>query len=99
MRNLVRKFYQSPAPWLIGMFFLANLAADTSLGQPRARSARGANPKIKLGEVPPEFKLPRLTLDKDKEGNPIGIVNEKDTVRLSVFRGKKPVCLIMSSYT
>ena len=81
------------------MFFLAILAADRAPGQPRSRSARGANPKIKLGEFPPDFDLPRLTLDKDKEGKPIGIVNEKDTVRLSAFRGKKPVCLIMSSYT
>jgi len=99
MRNPVRKFFQSPAPWLIGIFFLAILAADVALGQPRARSARGAKPKVKLGEFPPDFELPRLTLGEDKEGNPIGIVNEKDTVRLSAFRGKKPVCLIMSSYT
>ena len=57
------------------------------------------NPLVKVGQFAPDFELPRLTFRTDTTGKPIGVINEKDTIRLSAFRGKKPVCLIMSSYT
>jgi hypothetical protein len=57
------------------------------------------NPLIREGEFPPDFELPRLTFRTDETGQTVGVINEKDTIRLSSFRGKKPVCLIMSSYT
>jgi len=63
------------------------------------RTSRDANPKIVRGEFPPDFTLPRLSLTKDANGNPVGMIDETDTIQLSSFRGKKPVCLIMSSYT
>ena len=57
------------------------------------------NPLIKEGEFPPDFELPRLTFRTNESGKTAGVIDERDTVRLSSFRGKKPVCLIMSSYT
>ena len=65
-----------------------------------AGQARGAdNPQVRVGAYAPDFNLPRLTITNDPTGKPIGIIREADTVRLSSFRGKRPVCLIMSSYT
>jgi hypothetical protein len=58
-------------------------------------SAQG---KIVVGEAAPDFELPRLTLTTDADGKPIGKVSD-EKIKLSSFRGKKPVCLIMSSYT
>jgi len=71
------------------------LAARESFGQVRGPS----NGLVKVGEYAPDFNLPRLTITSDPNGKPVGILHEKDTIRLSSFRGKRPVCLIMSSYT
>ncbi|MBM4028982.1 MAG: hypothetical protein FJ280_26830 [Planctomycetes bacterium] len=57
------------------------------------------DPVVKVGAYAPDFNLPRLTVTSDPNGKPIGIVRDTDTVQLSSFRGKRPVCLIMSSYT
>ncbi len=57
------------------------------------------NPLIREGEFPPDFELPKLNFRSDEEGKTVGVTKEDDTVRLSSFRGQKPVCLIMSSYT
>jgi hypothetical protein len=57
------------------------------------------NPKVKVGEFPPDFELPRLTFKTDSEGKTVGVISDDETVKLSSFRGQKPVCLIMSSYT
>lgn len=63
------------------------------------RTSRDANPKIVHGQFPPDFTLPKLSFTTDANGNPMGVIDETDTFQLSSFRGKKPVCLIMSSYT
>jgi hypothetical protein len=54
---------------------------------------------VRVGEDAPDFNLPRLTITSDPSGKPIGVIRDADTFRLSSFRGKRPVCLIMSSYT
>lgn len=54
--------------------------------------------KIIVGEEAPDFELPVLTLTTDADGKPIGKLSD-EKIKLSSFRGKKPVCLIMSSYT
>ena len=75
-------------------------SASRRSGQTRERPNRSAiNLLVKPGEYPPDFNLPRLTLTTDAEGKSVGVINEKDRIRLSSFRGKRPVCLIMSSYT
>ena len=72
------------------------LCADGASAQGR-RPVSGAS-AIKVGEPAPDFELPKLIITRDADGNPIGRISEEKT-RLSSFRGKKPVCLIMSSYT
>jgi hypothetical protein len=81
-------------PAVLGVVALV-LAAQESLGQNRGAD----NPPVKVGQYAPDFELPRLTITTDPSGKPIGVISETDTIRLSSFRGKKPVCLIMSSYT
>ena len=98
MGRACRKVLRNTVASLMIIFFLLALAAEFSSGQ--ARQARSdENPLVKLGQLAPDFELPKLTLKTDDTGKPIGVISEKDTVRLSSFRGKKPVCLIMSSYT
>ena len=58
-----------------------------------------ADPQVKLGQFAPDFELPILTLGTDDSGKPIGRINDSKTIKLSSYYGKKPVCLIMSSYT
>ena len=53
---------------------------------------------IEYGREAPDFELPRLTIEKGKDGNAVGRISEKK-VKLSSFRGKKPVFLVFSSYT
>ena len=76
------------------------LTAERSGGKTRTRQTQGAaNPLVEVGRFAPDFELPKLTFNTDTAGKTVGLISEKDTVRLSSFRGKKPVCLIMSSYT
>ena len=101
MRRTSRRVVRNTVAYLMTIFFLLALVAEFSSGQ--TRRARTANPDVsglvKLGQFAPDFELPKLTFKTDDTGKPIGVISEKDTVRLSSFRGKKPVCLIMSSYT
>jgi hypothetical protein len=71
------------------------LTAHEGFGQVRGP----ASPAVQVGAYAPDFNLPRLTITNDPNGKPLGIIRDVDTVRLASFRGKRPVCLIMSSYT
>ncbi len=90
--------------WVIGLtgvvcFLVAVvvlLFADDGFSQGR-RPSPGAS-AIKVGKPAPDFELPRLIITRDADGNPIGKISE-EKIKLSSFYGKKPVCLIMSSYT
>ncbi|MHC4678842.1 MAG: hypothetical protein ACYTEK_09115 [Planctomycetota bacterium] len=74
--------------------------AARSSGRTRERPSRSAdNPLVKPGEYAPDFDLPKLIFTTDATGKSVGVISDKDRIRLSSFRGKKPVCLIMSSYT
>ncbi len=111
MKRTSRRVIRNTVAYLMTIFFLMALVAEFSSGQ--ARQARTAdttlrsraslrstrNPPVKLGQFAPDFELPKLAFKTDDTGKPIGVISEKDTVSLSSFRGKKPVCLIMSSYT
>ena len=72
------------------------LCADGAFAQGR-RASSGAS-AITVGEAAPDFELPKLIITRDAAGNPIGKISE-EKIQLSSFRGKKPVCVIMSSYT
>ncbi len=102
MRRTRREAIRHVATWLVPVFSIVALVV--MLARPvtaqRSRSSRPApDPKIKVGELAPDFELPRLVLKTDASGKNIGVISETETVRLSSFRGKKPVCMIMSSYT
>ncbi|MFC1738488.1 hypothetical protein ACFL1G_05495 [Planctomycetota bacterium] len=84
---------------LIVVFTQLVVAREDDSNRQRRRSDRGDNPKIQLGESPPDFELPVLTLDTDNTGKPFGRIDDNNTIRLSSYYGKKPVCMIMSSYT
>ncbi len=98
MKKMCRKVFRNTPFWLTILFLLAALITNIGEGQQR-KMPRGYNPKINIGEFPPDFELPRLVIKTDDTGKPHGVISEEDTVKLSSFRGKKPVCLIMSSYT
>jgi hypothetical protein len=62
-----------------------------------ADDTENTNGQLTLGRLAPDFNLPRLTIETDGARS-IGKIST-ETVRLSSFRGKKPVFLIFSSYT
>ena len=102
MKRSRRRIIRDTAIWLVPLFSIAALAAMLSepVAAQRSGSSRGAaNAKVKVGEFAPDFELPILTFETDAAGKTVGVISNDDTVRLSSFRGKKPVCMIMSSYT
>ncbi len=102
MKRTRRRGIRDAATWLVPVFSIAALILMLSepVAAQRSRSSRGAaNPKVKVGEFAPDFDLPKLTFKTDTAGKTVGVISEKDTIKLSSFRGKKPVCMFMSSYT
>jgi hypothetical protein len=96
MRQNHQKGIQNTA-WLLIMLcivFWVMILPSSSSCQVNTR-----NPLIWQGEFPPDFALPRLTFKTDETGKTVGVISEDDTIQLSSFRSKKPVCMIMSSYT
>jgi len=86
-------------PLTLGML----LAGTASLGaEPAARrtaSSRWA-PLLKPGDTAPDFTLRRLHVEKADDGRWAARLGDAgDAVRLSAYRGKRPVCLFFSSYT
>jgi len=79
---------------------LSILLRPAQAAQHAGRQPQGdLNPRVTAGEFPPDFELPRLTFKTDGDGKSVGLISEDETIRLSSFRGKRPVCMIMSSYT
>ncbi len=102
MRPTCRIVIRRAATWLVPVFSIIALVVILSepVAAQRSRPSRAAaNPKIKVGERAPDCELPKLVLKTDASGKNIGVISENETIRLSSFRGKKPVCMIMSSYT
>ena len=96
MRRIHQKGVQNTS-WpviMLCIIFGAIFFLPSSYGQVNTQ-----NPLIREGGYPPDFELPKLNFRTDDAGKTVGVINENDTVRLSSFRGRKPVCLIMSSYT
>jgi protocatechuate 3,4-dioxygenase beta subunit/peroxiredoxin len=65
---------------------------------PKSTQRQPVSQSIEVGQMAPDFELPRLTIETNKDGKPIGKISQ-EKVCLSSFRGKKPVFLIFSSYT
>ena len=95
----------SGKPWLRTAFAAAALLLVSGPGlSPGGPATAQSRPqmrppsKVKVGAYPPDFELPFLALERDEAGKPVGRISKK-TFRLSSMRGKRPVCLFMSSYT
>lgn len=85
---------------VIGTTLILAIPALDSAPAPQGRGMHRSEPsKVKADEYPPDFELPFLRFGEDADGKPVGIVSDSKTFKLSDFRGKKPVCMIMSSYT
>lgn len=87
--------------WGISMLVLFVVVAAMDLSISKAKEKKKSKPKsqVVLGEYAPDFNVPCLLITKSKKGTPIGVINPKRTFHLASLRGKRPVCLIMSSYT
>ncbi len=59
---------------------------------------RSLSVKLEPGVEAPDFDLPVLVIKESVAGKKIGAIGS-DTVRLSAFRGKKPVALTLSGST
>jgi len=83
--------------WARGVFVAVMLcAALEQTSAQRPGRTRGA-PDLQVGMTAPDFELPRLdAFLKKPEG---GKEPEVQNVRLSSFRGLRPVVLVFSSYT
>ena len=59
---------------------------------------RALSVQLKPSVEAPDFDLPVLGVEENEEGVKTGVIGD-DTVRLSSFRGKKPVVLTLSGST
>ncbi|MHC4207848.1 MAG: hypothetical protein ACYSTT_24605 [Planctomycetota bacterium] len=109
MRRIRERIIRFAAARLATVFFVVAIViissrpamtTEQSSDKTKTEQAKSADkPFIEFGLLAPDFELPKLTLSTDAAGKSVGRISEKDKVKLSDFRGKKPVCLIMSSYT
>lgn len=102
MKRPLGSIIRNAAAWLVPVFSIVTLVvmlSESATAQRPGSNRAAGNPKVKVGEFAPDFELPKLTLKTDASGKNIGVISDNETIRLSSFRGKKPVCLIMSSYT
>ncbi|MCL2641001.1 MAG: hypothetical protein FWD53_09170 [Phycisphaerales bacterium] len=77
------------------VFFVGMAVVGLLLGAATRPAGSGA---IAVGEAAPDFELSRLTIEEGADGKAVGKVGD-EKVRLSSFKGKRPVVLIFSSYT
>ena len=86
------------AAWLSLLGILAGAGAALAADGPAARGKGETGAVLEIGTPAPDFELPVLQQGANAKGEDIArITNE--TIRLSAFRGKKVVCIFMSSYT
>ena len=72
---------------------------DSAQGSPGGPTRRGRNSSaLRIGNPAPDFDLPLLVTGLDSEKNAIGKITD-EKVKLSSLRGKKVVCLFLTSYT
>ena len=68
-------------------------------GRPRAGRPPGQSAgRVQIGRQATDFELPVLIERKDDKGQKVAVVTT-DKVKLSSYRGKRIVCVFMSSYT
>jgi len=97
VRRLKRREVRVLLVCMAAVFALLQMAAmprDPS----RRPGGRTRAPVLTVGQKAPDVELPRLALEKTKDGGVLGRVSS-EKVKLSSVWAKKPVCLFMSSYT
>ena len=68
-------------------------------GRPRAGRPPGQSAgRVQIGQEATDFELPVLIERQDDKGQKVAVVTT-DKVKLSSYRGKRIVCVFMSSYT
>jgi len=92
---------------IVSGMLLATMVASASFavppGRPGERPRRGRSPgqstqHVKIGQPSTDFELPVLIERTDDKGEKVAVVTT-EKVKLSDYRGKKVVCVFMSSYT
>ena len=87
---LVRRVTLALAGLVFGALFLG--------AEPATQVAKSPAGAIAVGQPAPDFELAPLTVETGADSKPVGKIGESK-VRLSSFRGKMPVVIILSSYT
>jgi len=82
----------------LGAALLLLQVAAAPQGPRRRPGRRKMPPLLTVGQKAPDVELPRLALEKTKDGRLLGKVSN-ETVRLSAAWSKRPVCVFLSSYT
>jgi hypothetical protein len=90
----------------MGLAVAALLASATlaiSQRRPGGRPRRGRPPgqsasTTKIGQKATDFELPVLIERQDNKGEKVAVVTT-EKIKLSSYRGKRIVCVFMSSYT
>jgi hypothetical protein len=82
---------------------LVSAAAAAGSGRPGGRPNKGRSPgqstrRVQIGQQTTDFELPVLIERTDSKGEKVAVVTT-DKIKLSSYRGKKVVCVFMSSYT
>jgi len=86
------------------LMLLASVAFPASPGRPDGRPDRKGRPsgqsarRVQVGQQSTDFQLPVLIERTGADGEKVAVATSKQ-IRLSSYRGKKVVCLFMSSYT
>lgn len=74
-------------------------SALSAPAQGRRGRRRRDNPNMKVGKVAPDFELPRLDLFLKAIETKQPMPKTVEKVKLSSFKGKRPVLLMFGSYT
>jgi hypothetical protein len=77
----------------------ASRASSGPSSRPSGPDARRPDGAVKVGQDAPDFDLARLDIFAPNDKGEMAAKLGAGTVKLSSFVGKKPVCLIFSSYT
>jgi hypothetical protein len=86
--------------WAALFVFFTTIAVAARAEQDRRKTTdTRVQSQVVIGQFAPDFNVPRLRLSTSNQGQPIGTLDVKNPFHLASLRGKRPVCLIMSSYT
>jgi hypothetical protein len=77
---------------------LAVLGVPLAAEEPKSPPKRDTARRLEIGKPAPDLELPLLKEEVGADGEKVGRITD-EKVKLSSFRGRKVVCLFLSSYT